>query len=46
MELYSTIKRDKLLVHTMWMNFKNIVLCQKLDNKDYILHDLIYMKYQ
>lgn len=43
-EYGSAINRNELLVHgTTWMNLKRNVLSEKVNPKDYILYDFIYI---
>lgn len=41
---YSAIERKKLLMHTTWMNLKNMMLSERSLTQDYILCDSISMQ--
>lgn len=44
MEYYLGIERNEALIHAMtWMKVKNIMLNERPDIKDYILHGSIYI---
>lgn len=43
-EYCSAINRNELLVHgTTWLNLKGNVLSEKVNPKDYILYDFVYI---
>lgn len=45
MECLESHKRSEVLRHgIIWMKFENIVLSRKMDTKDLMLCDSIYMK--
>lgn len=40
---YSATKRKKLLIHvTTWMDFKSVMLSERVNLKSHILYDSIY----
>lgn len=44
MEYYLGIERNEALIHAMtWMKVKNIMLNERPDIKDYILHGSVYI---
>lgn len=40
------MKINKVLLHTTWMNFINILLSEKSDAKECTSHDSIYIKFK
>ena len=44
---YSAINTNKQLIQeTTWRNFKSILLSERNNSKDSILHDFVWMKFQ
>ena len=46
MDYYSSIKRNELLIHTINESQNNYAKTKKLDIKEYILNNSIYIKFK